>query len=261
MSPEVQLTREMVDGVRRAIREESGIRFWPGELDNAVLETLTAQFSLPWTSTSRFRHPDFKDSRVKRLAEQIRSFPDQPVGQRKVVRISGTEEGQFTEIPYSSSIPDMETLAAVAVESAQTGTLQFIFAGVADSEEGKSVVFASFDNFRFVRASLGKDGPELGREWHIARISLTETGKLQWVTLEDEEWGGDVNERTENVRALLSRINPALFYSGFEGQIPVSGPTDDTLYWFNTSTTELRQKPRLSDHRSIPVGSVPPLYK
>lgn len=262
MSPEIQITREMVKQVRSEIKAKTGGRFWPGELEWITLEVMVDRLRLPWKDEEGFQSPDFSDPRVKELHRQLNEFGnvDAPI-QIKKLKVPWPG-GVFTEVPYTESLPDPDTLAAVA--DSNMGGISYMFAALVEREGKRDVIFTPGPSHDKIQEALTRENQEFQTaEWNHAQLGLTQGGKIDSITLRNH-WGRDSETQRSNVMTLIGKINPELFYvNPSSGAIRVRvGFAGSTIYKYDPTGNELKEKvggEYSSDYKSL--GSVPALYK
>lgn len=251
MSPEVVVTREMIEGASDEVKFYTGGRYNGGEreLSWLVYETLTSQLGLPWKRVKGMNMPDEGDPRVKELREKLNEFD---FTARRTEHL-GKLRGPFSEITYAETLPDPDTILGIA-DSSSKGT-PFLSAILVDGGGDTDVVFTSVQATPALQAVLQREGQDF-KVVDSAEIWLSESGKIMWIHLMNP-WGEDNETQRQNINMLLGKINPKLFQkTQFAGKYNTSialseGPT---LFWYDPAERSLLAKADKSQE------SVPQLY-
>ncbi len=261
MSPEIKLTREMVQGVRDEVRtsfESEGKEIGKGEFENAVFETLAERLGLPLRDIGVAVVPDWKHPDVKEFSRQLREFKfeaDLPeTKQIKELRVPypGIPESEFPTVRYATSLPNFGVLANITdFDAAFNNRPGYFFAVLIDKEGKKEVIFFGQQSHDKIREALERTNEEelKGSEWNYAQIGLDKTtGQLDNIMLKSN-WGQDNKTRMTNVTALLGKINPDLFPSGTQMVFDAWG---DFKAFYEPSTNELSEEISLQPGIKVP---------
>lgn len=246
MSAEFEVTREIVEEVRSEIKSKHGGRFLRGELEWITFEVIVDRLRLPWRDEQGFKMPDDNDPRVKELKRKLNQFQfaDRSSGHLKKLKIPypGMEESEFPEIIYAESLPDPDTLAAVADSRIDEAT--YMFAVLVDRDGKKDVIFIGGPSHDKIQEALQRENQSLqAADWNHAQIALTQGGKISMIMLRNY-WGRDDKTRASNVKTLLGKINPNLFVQNamlLEG-IGIVLAGGDTLYRYDPVGNELQDR-------------------
>lgn len=258
MSPEIQLTKEMVDEVSGKLRswfESRREAPWPGEFYDGVFQTLAKRLGLPQKDLGVAVVADWEDPRVKEFARQLKEFaltePQvDPVIKRLKIPYPNMPESEFPEIWYAESLPDKGILLDITEFTQHEYKPSYLFAALVEQGEKRDIIFAPGPSHDKIQEALERNGL-MGARFNHAQLSLTDMAEIRGVMLRNY-WGETREAQRENLAALLGKINPGLFVQQtmFIGIVGSHGFD----FVFNPVTAEMQ------DYRTKSVERVPQLF-
>lgn len=257
MSPEIKLTKEIVDEVSGELRkkfESSRVVPLPGELYDGVFQTLAQRLGLPFRDIGVAVIADWEDPRVKEFARQLREFKIldaqvDPIIKTFRVPYRGIPEDKYPTIRYATSLPDKGTLLDITEFTQREYKPSYLFVALVEQGEKRDVIFAPGPSHDKIQEALEGNGM-MGARFNHAQLGLSEFGEICNVMLRNY-WGETRGDRKRNVVTLLGKINPELFFRK-SVLIGVSGGELDFI--FNPTTGEME------DSKTKALEKVPQLY-
>lgn len=260
MSPEIQLTREMVKQVRDELRaefESRGVVVGVGEFANAVYEVLAERLQLPMKDIGVAVIPDWEDPDVKEFGRQLREFTFEPESitnkEVKEIRVPyrGMPESEYPVLRYATSLPNKGVLHDIA-EFARLPRPAYLFAALVEQAEKRDVIFAPGPSHDKIQEALEKNGM-MGARFNHAQLGLSEMGEIDDIMLRNY-WGNTREEQRQNVTALLGKINPELFA---KHEILIGVVAGNLDFIFNPVTGEMEDFVTKSITRVVPLYQTP----
>lgn len=261
MSPEVRLTREMVQSVRDEVRDYFRSQGWVvgvGEFENAVYEDLANRLQLPMKDLGVAVVPDWEHPDVIEFRRQLKELKFEPEGvQNEEIReirvpYRGIPESEFPIVRYATSLPNVGVLHDITDFDVDINDRPgYFFATLIDKDE-KDVIFFGRQSHEKIREALEKTDNERlkGAKWNYAQIGLDKTtGEITNVMMKTD-WGEGA-DKIANVLALLGKINPELF---IKKEIFIDKAGGNLDFIFNPTTGEIE------DFGTKIVRKVPQLY-